>query len=91
MSEPRKKLILPHMTRPLKFRCRVCGARFYEDEHRIYEGHVVGCAAKHEAELRSDSHRERLAPILGADVGDVEFKAWVKANRAALLDGRMKM
>lgn len=75
-----------------KFRCRVCGQPFSEDESRVYETHVIACANTHEADLRALSLRERLPALYDPEQsGDVDYGKWVRANRKAIIEGRLKM
>lgn len=77
-----------------KYQCLCCPEKtvFYEGEERAYELHVIGCSKRHDAELRGQSLRVQAPLIFDPDVsGDVEFARWVRANRAALINGRMRL
>lgn len=76
-----------------RYKCLCCGtAEFYEGEETAYEQHVVACSNRHEAELRSMSLRVKAPGIFDPDEsGDVEFGRWVRANRKALLEGRLRL
>lgn len=77
-----------------KYRCLCCPEQvvFYEGEERAYEQHVVACARRHDEGLRAQSLRVKVPGIFDPFVsGDVEFGVWVRANRRALIEGRLKM
>lgn len=79
---------------PPRYRCLCCPERvvFYAGEEAAYEAHVVACSRRHEDELRQLSIRARDPELFDPLVsGDVEFQAWVRANRKALLEGRRRM
>lgn len=80
----------PH--RKIAFRCLVCGADFYDDEHTAYERHVVSCAEDNDEHLRAQSLRVKAPALFDPEQsGDVEFQKWVRANKEAILADRLKM
>lgn len=77
-----------------RYRCECCPERtpFYDGEERAYERHVVACSARHDAELRAESWRERAPAIFDPErSGDVELGRWIRRNREALLEDRKKL
>lgn len=81
--------------------CTVCSAErleageepvgFTADEAGKYQRHVVDCAAKHEEQLRAMSLRETAPGIFGNEGWDTELEQWVRDNRDALKEGRLKL
>ena len=67
--------------RRIAFRCRVCGAVFYEGEDRQYVGHVTGCAQRNEAEIRELDLGEQMPGLFGTGAGDVEKKDWYRERK----------
>lgn len=88
-------LILPTRVdpEPVKVRCYVCGAGFGASKMGApFEQHVTRCSAQNEEALRSLSYRVKAPGLFDPFVsGDVEFGAWVRANRAAILHRRLKI
>lgn len=77
---------------PPKFECLCCGAVFYDGEHTAYERHVVRCGEEHFEEMQAHSFRAKAPGLFDPNVsGDVEFGKWVRRNRAAIWQGRVKM
>lgn len=73
-----------------KFRCRLCGHLYHEDERRAFERHVQQCGDSHEHVIHEMSPRRRELPFMGSG-DDVELKDWIKANQAAILRGSKRM
>ena len=77
----------------LRYRCNICGLRFYEDEEARWTAHVVKCARvndhltrqslRHKAPGIFDPHDERTR--------DLELQAWVDRNREAIIEYRRKV
>lgn len=90
-----KNFWLPPSSRPSKpppsRLCRCCGAAFSIDEARKWELHVDKCYDRHEDEIRSQSPREHAPHLFGAGVGDDEQANWIKRNKKAILEGKVKM
>lgn len=85
-------IIVRDSSRKLAYRCLICGAEFYDDEHGDYERHVVSCSDTHFEELRGMSLRAKAPALFDPEQsGDVEFQKWVRANKRAILDGSLKM
>lgn len=74
--------------RPPSHRCEVCKTPLYEDE---YVPHMRACVRRNEDEIRGASAREQLDAIFGDDAGDSEFRRWVRDNRRALAEDRLRM
>lgn len=81
------ELIIVRQDRP-RFRCLVCQTPLHED---TYERHVARCVRRHEQQLRELSPAHTLPGLFGPEVGDVELERWVRRNRQAVADGRLKM
>jgi hypothetical protein len=65
----------------------VCGAKFYKGQERLVEKHAGECLARHEEEIRD--YIESVHPSI-MKPWDTEYATWLRQNREALLEGRMK-
>jgi hypothetical protein len=73
-----------------KWECYVCGGTFHT--LGVFQRHIVRCSDQHEEELLALSWRAKNPHLFDPNVsGDVEFGRWVRENRQAILDGRLKM
>lgn len=68
-----------------------CGAKFQDGREREYQEHVVWCSSQHDEELRACSPAAMHPGLMGPESGDVEFERWVRNNKQALLERRLKM
>lgn len=88
-------LILPTRVdpEPPKVWCYVCGAGFGASKMGApFEQHVRRCSGENEDTLREMSFRVKAPHLFDPFVsGDVEFGAWVRANRAAIFHRRLKI
>lgn len=85
--------IVSHIHEEPKVWCYVCGAGFGASKMGVvFERHVRDCAGRNEDALRSLSYRVKAPHLFDPHVsGDVEFGAWVRANRAAIFHRRLKI
>jgi len=81
-------IILPgEVTRNFAYACHGCGMGFRKGEELAWQRHVVRC---------SDENLDRLvrdvrAVDLFAGVRDVELESWVRRNRRAILEDRVRI
>ncbi len=72
--------------------CVACDAVFYKGEETAFERHVIRCSDENFEEMRAESLRAKAPGLFDPNVsGDVEFGKWVRRNRKALIEGRLKM
>lgn len=77
--------------------CTICAhfgrrTRFMlPEESAAYERHFDRCASENMDELRSTETMAGKAPgLFGPESGDVELREWLRQNRTAVLEGRLK-
>lgn len=81
-------IIMPSsVQRSVAFRCLLCGKPFFDGEERAYQRHAVDCSSD---EDKLDRTRREAAGLLHG-IGDEEYEAWVRLNRQAILEGRVRM
>jgi hypothetical protein len=86
-------IVVSHMHEEPRVWCYVCGTGFGASKMgRQFEEHVALCANRSDEELRGESLRVKNPHLFDPNVsGDVEFQRWVRANREAIIDGRLRM
>ncbi len=86
-------IVVRHNDREPAYRCLCCSdGIFYEGEERAYEGHVILCAKRHDAEMEAESLRSKAPAIFDPFVsGDVELDRWVRVHREELLEDRKRI
>lgn len=94
-SSRRRRLLLPpgvDIGQPRYF-CLTpgCGAKFQAGREREYQEHCVWCSNQNEERLLAHSLQHTRPGLFGPESGDVELERWVRENRQALLERRMKM
>jgi hypothetical protein len=91
-------LILPHSAQP-KYVCRVptddgslCGKRFYEDEQRKFQSHVIACSKEHEAAVQAERPSSKVPVLYDRDFWDPEYEDHMrKVGNRMVAEGRMEM
>lgn len=88
-------LFIPGEHKTLRCMTPGCGAEFLEDQRRKWELHCVGCAEQHREEVLSQTVKHRAPDLFdkaSAEYnGDTDFEGWVRRNRKAIAEGRLKM
>lgn len=92
MTKVGRLVVVRHGAREPQFHCLLCGAEFYDGEHRAYETHVSVCSRDNEDMLREASLRTKAPELFDPLVaGDPERERWVRAHRRAIIDGTVRM
>lgn len=73
---------------PVNVDGEICGRRFFTGEEKQVQQHALRCAREHGDAIRA--WRERSHPSI-LKPWDPEFAGWVRGNRRAILEGRVRM
>lgn len=73
-----------------KWECFCCGGTFHV--LGVFQRHIQKCSDQHEDDIRALSWRAKNPELFDPQVmGDVEFERWIRDNRQAIIEGRLKM
>lgn len=90
--------VIRHNEGEPRYQCRCCDALFYAGELSAFERHVAGspstpgCAERNAERMDGESLRAKAPGIFDPNQsGDVELERWVRRNRVALLEDRLRI
>lgn len=90
--------VIRHNEGEPRYQCLCCEALFFEGEERAFERHVAGsastpgCAERNAERMDAESLRAKAPGIFDPNKsGDVELERWVRRNRTALLEDRLRI